>query len=79
MWMNAVANRALRLAQAGWVDLVQRRIDSNRVAYLAIVRRHPDGRTGARALLPRQHLSPAALSGPIVLSNDPAEQLPLAA
>ena len=77
--LNSVANRALRLAQAGWVDLVQRRIDSDRVAYLAIVRRRPEGRTGARARLHRQHLAPAALSGPFVLSADPTEHLPLAA
>ena len=77
--LNAVANRALRLAQAGWVDLVQRRIDSNRVAYLAIVRRRPEGRSKGPARWHRSGPSPAALSGPFVLSADRAELLPLAA
>lgn len=77
--LNAVANRALGLAQAGWVDLVQRRIDGDRVAYLAIVRRRPEGRTVGLARLHRPHPAPAALAGPFVLSNGPAEHLPLAA
>ncbi len=77
--LNAVASRALRLAQAGWVDLVQRRIDSNRVAYLAIVRRRPEGHAKGRAHLHRAHPSPVVLSGPFALSNGPAVHIPLAA
>lgn len=43
--LNAVANRALQLSDAGLVHLLQRRVGSERFAYLAVVRPQPR-RTG---------------------------------
>ena len=77
--LNAVATRGLRLAQAGWVDLVQRRIDSDRVAYLAVVRRRPARLKSSRSLPRQTASSPDAVFGPFGLATRPVEFLPLAA
>lgn len=54
--LNVLANRALQLADAGRVDLVQRRIGPERFAYLAIVRQWPrQQRKSLRAVLPPGH------------------------
>ena len=47
--LGAIANRALKLAEAGRVHLVQRRIAEERFVYLAIVR--PQPRRALRAML----------------------------
>lgn len=47
--LGAIANRALKLAEAGRVHLVQRRIAEERFVYLAIVR--PQPRRVLRAML----------------------------
>ena len=39
--LGAVANRAFRLAESGWVHLLQRRVDAMRCAYLIVVRPRP--------------------------------------
>ncbi len=53
--LSAVANRALRFADAGWVHLVQRRLGPDCWAYILVVRR----RAGHRPPAPR--LAPLAL------------------
>ncbi len=54
--LNVLANRALQLAEAGRVDLVQRRIEPERFDYLAIVRHWPrQQRNSLRAVLPPGH------------------------
>lgn len=47
--LNALASRAWRLAEAGWADLVQRRVGDACFAYLLVVRRRPLNARGARA------------------------------
>lgn len=48
--LGAVADRVLRLAEAGWVHLVQRRLGEGRFAYLLIVR--PRSRSAGSAAIP---------------------------
>lgn len=51
--LSAVANRALRLAEAGWAHLVQRRLGPDCWAYLLVVRsRGREQRRRATALIP---------------------------
>jgi hypothetical protein len=50
--LGAVADRALKLAEAGWVHLVQRRMGEERFTYLAIVRPRPRARRGVAMPLP---------------------------
>lgn len=58
--LSAVANRALRFADAGWAHLVQRRLGPDCWAYILVVRtrsrpRAP-GRAPARPCIPAQQL-----------------------
>jgi hypothetical protein len=50
--LGAIANRALKLFEAGRVHLVQRRVGPERFAYLAIVRRQPRRALRARLVAP---------------------------
>lgn len=51
--LSAVANRALRLAEAGWAHLVQRRLGPDCWAYLLVVRsRSGNRRRSSRPLRP---------------------------
>ena len=50
--LGAVADRVLRLAEAGWVHLVQRRLGTERFAYLLVVRRRVRTLSGAAMPVP---------------------------
>ena len=52
--LGAVADRALQLAEAGWVHLVQSRLDEARFAYLLIVRSRPRARPNVAMPFPAQ-------------------------
>lgn len=59
--LNAVAGRAWRLAEAGWADLVQRRVGVECFAYLLIIRCRPLSARSTRAqMLPSLLLTEVA-------------------
>ena len=59
--LNTVASRAWRLAEAGWADLVQRRVRVDCFAYLLIIRRRPLSARSTRAqMLPSLLLTEVA-------------------
>jgi hypothetical protein len=49
--LNRLANRALVLAEAGFVHLIQQRIEVETFSYLAIARPQPEGTVPAAAVL----------------------------
>ncbi len=57
--LNAVANRVRKLADAGWVHLLQRRVGDECFAYLLVVRPRPRLRRGAAMPAPVSHLQAA--------------------
>jgi hypothetical protein len=50
--LSALANRALRFANAGWVDLVQRRLGPDCWAYILVVRSRTTSRRSPRSIPP---------------------------
>ena len=57
--LNAVANRVRKLADAGWVHLLQRRVGDECFAYLLVVRPRPRRSRGAAMPAPVSHLQAA--------------------
>ena len=55
--LNITADAAMRLAEAGWVHLMQQRVAPDCCAYIAVVRPRP--RTLAQPVITRRRLSPA--------------------
>lgn len=55
--LNVTADAAMRLAEAGWVHLLQERISEGSCAYIVVIRERP--RTLAQPVITRRRLSHA--------------------